>query len=131
MFSTQSGQRLGYFHPEGVIPWRPEEEIPAKLFGSKKPTRVIPSGFIKSKENSGLIYNEKIRLKNEIITNIINTNIEIMWCCPEAELGAVVVTANVRMRDSNTWQQLSYSLKESAIRYEIYCFCTHYTFYTH
>jgi hypothetical protein len=114
--SPNSGKRLGYFSPEGVIPWRPEEEIPAKQFGSKKPKRVVPRGYASSKDEAVLIYDESIRLAVEMKSAIVSTNLEVMWCCPEPEMGPAVVTANVRLRDSTKWQQMSYSLKESAIR---------------
>jgi hypothetical protein len=117
MYSPNSGHRLGFFKPEGVIPWRPEEEIPAKQFGSKKPTRVVPRGYMNSKEESALTYDESIRLEVEIKANIVSTNLEVMWCCPEPEQGPAVVTVNVRLRDTTKWQQMSYSLKESAIRW--------------
>lgn len=116
MFSPKSGQRLGYFHPEGVIPWRPEEEIPALKFGSKKPTRKVPRGYLNSKDEASVIYDESVRLEVESRQSILSTNLEIMWCCPEPEMGAAVILVNVRLRDSTKWQQMSYSLKESAIR---------------
>ena len=119
MFSPSSGKRLGYFRPEGVIPWRPEEEIPIKQFGSKLAKRIVPRGFANSRDENALIYDEAIRLEVELKSSILSTNLEVMWCCPDPEQGPAVVTVNVRLRDSNKWQQLSYSLKESAIRYRL------------
>lgn len=116
MYSPNSGRRLGYFRPEGVIPWRPEEEIPARQFGSKKPTRNVPRGFVNSKDESALTYDEAVRLEVEMRSTIVSTNLEVMWCCPEPEQGPAVVTVNLRLRDSAKWQQMTYSLKESAIR---------------
>ena len=37
---------ISHFSFPGVIPWRPEEEIPApKYSASKKPTRKVPRGM--------------------------------------------------------------------------------------
>lgn len=121
MFSPKSGQRIGYFHPEGVIPWRPEEELPSLKFGSKKPTRKVPRGYLNSKDDASVTYDESIRLEVESKSSIMSTNLEIMWVCPQPDQGAAVVAVNVRLRDSLKWQQMSYSLKESAIRYILLC----------
>jgi hypothetical protein len=77
-----------------------------------------------SKEESALTYDESIRLEVEIKANIVSTNLEVMWCCPEPEQGPAVVTVNVRLRDSTKWQQMSYSLKESAIRWVTASVCS-------
>ena len=115
-FSPQSVQRMGYFRPDGVIPWRPEEEIPVGKFSKKPPSRHVPKGFTNSKEEASLIY-----VRDEP-TTVMSSNVELMWCCPGPEMGPVVVTVNVRLREAPHWQQLSFSLKESAIRCAYICF---------
>ncbi len=73
-----------------------------------------------SKDEASVIYDESIRFETEIKSNIVSTNIECMWMCPEPDVGSAVVCVNLRLRDSDTWQRLTYSMRESAIRYETY-----------
>jgi hypothetical protein len=116
-YSPASGQRVGRFSPEGVIPWRPEEEIPPEKFSRRKPRRHVPVGYVNSKDDASLIYDESLRYERELKTSIVSTCLEVLWNCPEPDLGPAVVAVNVKLRGFNKWQQMSYSLKESAIRY--------------
>lgn len=44
--------------------------------------------------------------------------VEIVWSCPDSsQLGAVIVTVNVRLEGQNKWIKMSYSLKESPLRF--------------
>ena len=115
-FSPVSGERIGVFRPEGVIPWRPEEEIPSQG-GKKHPTRSVPKGFLNSKDEHTLVYDEEQRFATEDKATMTFTILELMWCCPGPDMGPAVVTANVRLRGQTMWQQMSYSLRESAIRF--------------
>lgn len=99
-----------------MIPWRPEEEIPAPKFGTRKPTRKVPRGFTNSRDEFSVIYDESIRFETEIKSTIVSTNLECMWCCPEPNQGSAVVSVNFRLRDSDKWTRLTYSMRESAIR---------------
>lgn len=101
-----------------MIPWRPEEEIPAPKFGNKKPTRKVPRGIVPSRDEFSVIYDEEIRFETEIKATIVSTNLECMWCCPEPDMGPAVVCVNLRLRGSDKWIKLSYSMRESAIRYK-------------
>ena len=142
MFSPQSGQRVGRFHPEGVIPWRPEEEISSGGYyhsnnsssSNKSRTsnkRKVPPGIVLSKAHeSSLEYRESLRYELEAMhqqqhqqqqqsmmtMTMKSTAFEVMWCCPEPELGDAVVSLNCQLRSTGRWVKLSYSLKESAIR---------------
>jgi len=117
MFSPQSGQRVGRFNPEAVIPWRPEEEIPSGYFNKfRTPKRAVPRGIVQSKAEESLEYRESLRYEFEDMQSIISTAFEVVWCCPEPELGDVVVSVNCKLRSTGRWVKLSYSLKESAIR---------------
>ena len=149
MFSPQSGQRVGRFHPEGVIPWRPEEEISSGGYyhssssssssSNKSRTsnkRKVPPGIVLSKAHgSSLEYRESLRYELEAMQQhhhpqqqqqqqqqsmmtmtMKSTAFEVMWCCPEPELGDAVVSLNCQLRSTGRWVKLSYLLKESAIR---------------
>ena len=153
MFSPQSGERVGYFDPEGLVPWRPDEELPrasaagnrpssssrrslpvdslsGKSFSAKEapsaatatyntsgePLREVPPGFINSLNSQVLIYDETVRYEDEPKETILSTDLEVMWCSPDPDIGDVVVQVNYQLRGSDSWQQLSWSLKESAIR---------------
>jgi hypothetical protein len=122
MFSPQSGQRVGRFNPEGVIPWRPEEEIPSGHFHkSHTPKRAVPRGIVVQSKaadqtQTSLEYRESLRYEFEDVQSFKSTAFEVMWCCPQPELGDAVVSLNCQLRSTGRWVQLSYSLKESAIR---------------
>jgi hypothetical protein len=45
-----------------------------------------------------------------------STAVEMLWNCPPPNLGPVVVTVNLRLRNEKVWKKLTYSLKESPIR---------------
>lgn len=45
-----------------------------------------------------------------------STAVEMLWHCPPPNLGPVVVTVNIRLRNEKFWRKLTYSLKESPIR---------------
>lgn len=114
MFSPKSGDRIGYFDPGAVIPWRPEEEIPAPA--GCTPSREVPAGYLNSSNEQVLLYDETLRFDDEARESIRNTNLEFVWYCPEPDVGPVVVTVNFRLRSSSRWHRLTYSLKESAVR---------------
>ena len=121
VFSPSSGERIGSFAPDGLIPWHPEELIPSppKLNSGKKyPSRVVPLGFVFSKDEHVLQYNEALcyEVNPDDMDSLTFTVLEVMWNCPDPDFGSAVVTANVRIRGEDKWQQLSYSLRESAIR---------------
>ena len=73
-------------------------------------------GYTNSKDEASLIYDEAIRLETEIKSTIVSTNLECMWMCPEPQMGNAVVCVNLRLRDSDKWHRLTYSMRESAIR---------------
>jgi len=77
------------------------------------------TGYTNSKDEASLIYDEAIRLETEIKSTIVSTNLECMWMCPEPEMGNAVVCVNLRLRDSDKWHRLTYSMRESAIRWVI------------
>jgi hypothetical protein len=46
-----------------------------------------------------------------------SNSVEVVWECPNAfELGPAIVSVNLKLRGSNKWQSLKYSLRESPTR---------------
>ncbi len=41
---------------------------------------------------------------------------EVVWLCPPPRLGGVIFILNYRLKDSQEWKELTYSVKESPLR---------------
>lgn len=146
IFLSTAGQRLGKFELDAPVPWLPmKKNVDAK--GRIKYSRDIPLGMSQSKDGRSAIFREskaKIPYKHsrenehQLGYNTANKSpgdnhheandgedeldylkkLDIVWNCPQEEnMGVVIVVANVKLKDSNEWLQLRYSVKESAVRY--------------
>lgn len=47
------------------------------------------------------------------------TNFEVAWQCPEPNSGNIVIVMNCKLRKTNDWHLLTYTLRESQVRYLI------------
>jgi hypothetical protein len=119
-FSKLSGARVGKFHIDAVMPWMgvPTEGLvfdPALNMykrGSQPGVKLDPTQQALSYRNPELLAQDG-SLKVDFASNYL----DVVWECPHAfELGAVVVNVNLKLRGSNRWQALKYSLRESPIR---------------
>ncbi len=99
-FSQSSGMRVGRFELSFAMPWEAPEDTAHDPAIRRQPRRDVPPGLSESADKE----------------EIVSTEFQAVWACPGPELGTVVVTLNLRLRNSGQWQQLSYSLKESPIR---------------
>jgi hypothetical protein len=113
-YSEKSGARVGTFHASSPIPWRPFITDPLNI---RPPYRHPPKTVKETCQSKAFQYKE---IKNfnrftgeEILSS---TAVEMLWNCPPPNLGPVVVTVNLRLRNEKFWRKLSYSLKESPIR---------------
>ena len=71
-----------------------------------------------TRENGACIY-KAIQLKDENFRDIpLLKEFSVKWNCPVCNTGDVLITVNVRRKDNMTWTKLTYSLRESATRYE-------------
>ena len=114
-FSIQSGARVGTFRASGPIPWRPFITDPLNI---RPPRRVPPKTVKETCEGKAFQYKE-IREFNRITgEEVLNsTAVEMLWTSPPPNLGPVVVTVNLRLRSEKHWRKLTYSLRESPIRF--------------
>lgn len=119
-YHIKSGYRLGQFVLDDPIPWDKNNLIVDKK-GTKnartKPYRIVPTGLVTTADDRAVIYSERLRLEKESLESIDTTQLEVVWHCEEAGLGPAVICVNFKFRLSNQWQQLTYSMKESPIRY--------------
>lgn len=85
-----------------------DQQRKKKEFGGEKKE-------LRGEENGEGVEEEKIVEENAIS----ETEFEVAWHCPEANLGNIVFVMNFKFRDSLEWHHLRYSLQESPMRYEI------------
>jgi hypothetical protein len=150
IFSTNSGTKVGSFDPGAAIPWLPtiiafdekgkpiqKREMSAAFTQSKDTHSIIfrGSGVSHQKKESAIPENketaegdadrkeeaeaeEEPEEEKEMDSSDV---FDILWNCPDPELGTVVMVVNFCFTDSTTvWHQLRYSLRESAVRLGIY-----------
>ena len=120
MFSPQSGERVGNFSLEARIPWRQDEFLIEDEVDVKKKNvilkRHVPVGLKAGIEDRTLTYTESVRFEHEDKASITTTAFETVWQCPGPDLGNVIIVCNFRVRNSDRWQQLRYSMRESPVR---------------
>lgn len=113
-FSAQSGTRVGNFRASAPIPWRPFITDPLQL----RPPHRIPPRTVKETCGGKAFQYKEIREFNRLTGEEVlpSTAVEMLWTSPPPNMGPVVVTVNVRLRNEKFWRKLTYSLKESPIR---------------
>jgi len=128
IYTEKSGRKVGNFQPSTPIPWLPTV-MAVDAHGKPKPYREAPLCFTESSDMYSLMFkdiqdeesvvrNAVAAAENENADNgeIIETEFEVAWHCPEANLGNLVFIVNFKFRDTKEWHQLKYSLQESPIR---------------
>jgi WD40 repeat protein len=120
MFIEDSGMRLGHFLVSYPLPW---EMDTAKIdpVGLKKPERVgddLPAGLEESDNGQGLLYQNDEAEFNENGDQLNNTvsKFGCVWFCPGPDMGPARVSVNFKFQGTDTWETLTYSLRESPIR---------------
>ena len=113
-FTEKSGARVGTFQASAPIPWRPFITDPLNI----RPPYRHPPKTVKETCHSKAFQYKEIRNFNRFTGEEIlsSTAVEMLWNCPPPNLGPVVVTVNLRLRNEKVWKKLTYSLKESPIR---------------
>jgi hypothetical protein len=109
----RSGQLLGEFILDEPIILAEEGERESIATTDE----MRPLGLSVTRDNQALIY------KAVQLTNLqtgeelpILSAFSVVWKSPNPDLGAAVVTANIRRQNESKWTKLSYSLKESSQR---------------
>lgn len=137
IFSASAGQRLGKFDLDAPVPWLPMlKTVDGK--GRVKYSRETLKGFVYSKNEQCVTYRESSLKKSHESKHMANDpytlkakeegvahpededkkKFDIVWSCPvEENLGVIVIVLNIKVRNSNEWLQLRYSVKESAIKF--------------
>lgn len=88
-----------------------KEAIPAQVASLR------PSEFL-APTDEPIVDERRPMSPNEVLVkkNLFASEAEVVWLCPEPRLGGVVFVVNYRIKDSNEWKELTYSVKESPLR---------------
>lgn len=83
------------------------------------PTPELPASLESAEPNTEFLDGPMSEGEPLIKKDIFASTAEVVWLCPQPRLGGVIFVLNYRLKDSNEWRELTYSVKESPLRYAV------------